>query len=699
MSGLRKLLVALAIGLGAALIALGAARLPFVKTVELKSYDWRMRATADPSKARDDIVLVDIDEQSIRALAPYFGRWPWPRLVHAHLLDFLARSRPKVVLYDILFGEPDRSRFTIGDDQWTGEQSDSELAASAKKLGSVVFPGDATEEASTAATPVAKDFSPVPQSPVHQSPALPSAPWIERRPRYNPPMPALRDVSRGAGHNLLALDADGVARRCIPFVRVGDTTIPALAVEGAIEAVGLRASDVRFEADRFWLGDHLVPLAASEAPTLDGGTRVVRRLPIAYRGVWPDQRRTYRTYSFAQLFQSEEQLLAGEKADVDPGVFAGKVVIVGATAAGLYDQKAVPFAQKMSGPEIHANIVDSILSGRFITPAPRSASVLLTLGVAIGVASIAVLAGTWPGVMAALVLAAGLILGLTSLFGRGTWVPLVEPLVALTLAAFGGVIYQYVFEGREKRRVKRLFSRYVSKDVYQQLLANPDDAKLGGVRRNMSVFFSDIRGFTAVSERGSPEAIVTQLNQYFSAMVPIVFANRGTVDKFVGDMIMALYGAPLDDPDHADHAVQTALAMADELARLNSQWAADGMPTLDVGIGINTGDMVAGNLGSESIMSYTVIGDNVNLGSRLESLTRNFQTRIIISEATRAALKGQYELRPLGEVTVKGKSVPVKVFELALPDPVSRVLNTYSPLARAADKEKAAEGPSKGQES
>ena len=202
-----------------------------------------MRATADPSTARDDIVLVDIDEQSIRALAPYFGRWPWPRLVHAHLLDFLARSRPKVVLYDILFGEPDRSKFTIGDDQWTGGQSDSELVGSAKKLGSVVFVGDATEEASSAE-----------QHAVSQSPAQL---WIEPRPRYNPPMPALRDVSRGAGHNLLALDADGVARRCIPFVRVGDATIPALAVEGAIEALGLHMSDVRFDADGFWLADRL----------------------------------------------------------------------------------------------------------------------------------------------------------------------------------------------------------------------------------------------------------------------------------------------------------------------------------------------------------------------------------------------------------------------------------------------------------
>jgi adenylate cyclase len=306
---------------------------------------------------------------------------------------------------------------------------------------------------------------------------------------------------------------------------------------------------------------------------------------------------------------------------------------------------------------------------------------------------VTVLIGPWAGSITAGVVAAALIAGLTMLFARGTWVPMVDPLVAVVISTFGGVAYQYAVEGREKRRVKRLFSRYVSKDVYQQLVDNPEDARLGGNRRHMTVLFSDIRGFTAVSERGQPEAIVTQLNQYFSAMVPIVFANKGTIDKFVGDMIMALYGAPLEDPDHADHAVGTALAMTEELARLNNQWAADGMPPLDIGIGINTGDMVAGNLGSESIMSYTVIGDNVNLGSRLESLTRSFQTRVIVSDATRQALKQTYDLRPLGEVTVKGKSVPVQVYEVRLPSAVSDVLNAYSPLTPPADKEKAASTP------
>jgi adenylate cyclase len=301
--------------------------------------------------------------------------------------------------------------------------------------------------------------------------------------------------------------------------------------------------------------------------------------------------------------------------------------------------------------------------------------------------------GPWVGTIVAVVDATLLIALVTFAFGRGTWAPMVEPLAAVALATFGGVAYQYAVEGREKRRVKRIFSRYVSKDVYQQLLDNPEDVRLGGNRRHMTVLFSDIRGFTAVSERGQPEAIVAQLNQYFSAMVPIVFAHKGTIDKFVGDMIMALYGAPLEDPDHADHAVQTALAMTAELARLNGRWTADGLPPIDIGIGINTGDMVAGNLGSESIMSYTVIGDNVNLGSRLESLTRNFQTRVIISDATRQALKQAYDLHPLGEVTVKGKAVPVQVYEVRLPSAVSDVLNAYSPLAPAADKGKAASSP------
>ena len=224
--------------------------------------------------------------------------------------------------------------------------------------------------------------------------------------------------------------------------------------------------------------------------------------------------------------------------------------------------------------------------------------------------------------------------------------------------------YQYFHEGREKRKMKKLFGQYVSRDVYAQLVSNPGLARLGGQRREMTVLFSDIRGFTTVSEHGQPEEIVHLLNEYFTRMVDIVFHHKGTVDKFVGDMVMALFSAPLDDSMHADHAVETALDMLEELRRLNEKWAAEGRPTIDIGIGINTGPMIAGNIGSEQIMSYTVIGDAVNLGSRLESLNKQYGTRIIISDATRARLTGQFEFKPLGDVVVKGKSQPVAIFEV-----------------------------------
>jgi adenylate cyclase len=240
---------------------------------------------------------------------------------------------------------------------------------------------------------------------------------------------------------------------------------------------------------------------------------------------------------------------------------------------------------------------------------------------------------------------------------------------------FGGVGYQYFVEGREKRKMKRLFGQYVSKDVYDQLVNNPALARLGGQRRQMTVLFSDIRGFTSHSEKGEPEDIVQTLNEYFTRMVDIVFKHKGTLDKFVGDMVMALFGAPLDDVDHAEHAVDAAIEMIVELNRLNEQWTAKGRPALDIGIGISTGPMIAGNIGSEAIMSYTVIGDTVNLGSRLESLNKQYNTRIIISDATLAALPDRYIFRPLGDVVVKGKTRPVAIFEVVGP----ALENTSSP--------------------
>ena len=655
---MKKSLAAFALGLLSAVLALAIGRLDFVHTVELKTYDLRMRMTADPASARTDVVLVAIDEDSLRRLEPIVGRWPWPRLVHAQLLNYLARGPARVVGYDVLFTERDLKSFDIEGDEWTGRESDAALADATAQSGRVIHMADA------AAQPMEGEQAPANEA-AGSGAGFRLEHGVETRPLVRWPYDELARGSHSIAHNFFVVDHDGPLRRFAPFVEAGGTYLPSLGVAAALAALRIAPEEVRLAPDGLWLRDRHLPVIEAEIPSFYGERRRSHRTLIRYRGgVMADGRSTYREYSFYTLFYSEQQLLAGLAPSVDPSAFRDKVVMVGTTAPALHDVFSNPFGDNMSGAQVHAAVTDDILSGRTLRQASWVSSAAITAASAMALAFAAVYLGPWISMGLAVSGAAGLAMVLTAMFGRGLWLGMVEPIVAVALASFGGVTYQYVVEGREKRRVKALFSRYVSPDIYARLLRNPGVARLGGERRAMSVLFSDIRGFTSVSERGQPEDILAQLNDYFSRMVPIVFAHKGTIDKFVGDMIMALFGAPVDDEEHADHAVQAAMAMVRELEVLNQQWRLAGRPPLDIGIGINSGDMVAGNVGSESIMSYTVIGDQVNLGARLESLNKEYGTRILVSDATRVLLRGSYELRALGSVTVKGKSRAVDIYEV-----------------------------------
>jgi adenylate cyclase len=497
---------------------------------------------------------------------------------------------------------------------------------------------------------------------------------VERRSVF-PPFAALAGSASGLGHNLFILDADGPIRHAVPFVRSHHRVLPSLGVAAALRVAGIAPADVRMDGARLRLGPHAYPLSSRRVKSAGGVIEYLWGL-IDFRGpaVLGDLKSTtYPTYTFFDLLMSEEQILANEKPKVDPSVFRDKIVFVGVTASGLFDVFETPFASgKMSGMQIHAAVADDILSGRFMGQPSDGVRVATVIAAGLIVGVVATMMPAWWATAVALVFLAIGGWSATYLLANGHWFNLSQPVLASSLALFGGVAYQYFVEGREKRKMKRLFGQYVSKDVYEQLVANPALARLGGQRRDMTVLFSDIRGFTTVTERGQPEEIVGMLNEYFTRMVALVFERKGTLDKFVGDMVMALFGAPLDDPLHADHAVEAALDMIDELGRLNERWKAEGrFAELDIGIGINTGPMIAGNIGSEAIMSYTVIGDAVNLGSRLESLNKHYGTRIIISEATRARLIGRYQFKPLGDVVVKGKTQPVAIFEVVGREPVT----------------------------
>lgn len=314
---ISKVVAGLGLGLGAAAIALLAGLVPFVRTIELKSYDWRMRATSDPARAREDIVIVGIDDRSIRALEPVVGRWPWPRLVHAQLLNFLARAKPRAVVYDILFTESDRTRFFVQDEEWTGEESDAALAEATERLGVVVHAADAAADTGTSAA--------IPSD-------LPGGSYrvagSEPRPVWALPFASLLSASRAVGHNLVVLDPDGPLRRYVPFAAAGNVAVPALGIAGAVQALGVAPDQVRMGRNALYIGERRLPLVEDRVPDWDGGSRTVSRLLVSYPGVWPDGRQTYRTYSFYELFYAEQQLLAGEAPVVSPDAFDGRVVVV-----------------------------------------------------------------------------------------------------------------------------------------------------------------------------------------------------------------------------------------------------------------------------------------------------------------------------------------------------------------------------------
>ena len=672
---LRKLAAGLGLGALAALIVLGlAASTDLLERQERTAYDWRMRLAVRPESVNKDIVLVEINDSTIRELAQYFGRWPWPRMAIAFIVDYLHRAPAKVVAIDVSLPERDKVlKYDIDGDEWSGYQSDRRLADAVQEAGNVIMLADAVYEG-LASGEQDKEAATWKGSGYPGDLAVP-------RPLVLAPFQMLTDASSGLGHNFLTLDEDGPARRMAPFIMHDGKVLPSLGVAAALRAGGFTPADVSAEGPFLRLRDRYVPILRQNVNGIDQHTMLINyKAPALVKGASGALERPYPSYEFRHLFRAEQELLTGQKPIVDPAVFKDKIVFIGFTASGLLDAFGTPLANDenglMPGIQLHASMADSILANRFIKPATTRSRLATIFIAALTIGMLSAFLPFTTAAGASLAILGGWTWFTVDAFQKGLWLNMVQPLAVGGLALFFGTAYQYFVEGKEKRKVAKLFGRYVSRDVYSQLMANPEQAELGGNRREMTVLFSDIRGFTTVTERGNPEELVSQLNEYFSRMVEIVFRNKGTVDKFVGDMVMALFSAPLDDPEHANHAVQAAVEMVKELGELNRAWVAKGMTPLDIGIGVNSGDMIAGNIGSSSIMSYTVIGDNVNLGARLESLNKDYKTRIIISDATRARLTGEFDIRPLGDVVVKGKSKAVQIFEVKVPTPLVEVQTT-----------------------
>jgi len=577
-----------------------------------------------PPQPPSDVVIIAIDDESLRA--DRLGRFPWSRGVYADLLRRL--STAEVVAFDVLFTEPDRYE----------PEADARLARAIRGHGRVVL--GAYKRVKSEYT--GQDSAKMPGYPMSEGGP---GPLQTIQPlNFTPPIPSLADAAAGIGYVDIEPDADGVYRRVLPLRAGYDGSIyPHFATEIARVATAT-------------LPEQIVRQAPRGQVTLAGRPGYLNRdgaLLINYCGPTG----TIRQYSFWEVIDG--QMPASD--------FADKIVLVGATAPGLYDIRYAPYRSDnrfFLGVETNANIVNSLLHMPPLTDASQTVVWLLFAAILGAVAGWSVWTSgeTMGPIIGVLIL--GLV-ALPSFFVVFYCLDQVLPYGAIVLAAalpVGIGIYERL--GAERRMIRSQFAVYVSPDVLQMLMKDPEIIRRGQ-RREITLLFSDVRGSTALSENTSPEVWLAQLNEYMSYMTQVIFAYDGYLDKFMGDGIMAAWNAFGLQNNHAELAVRAALAMLERLEGLRDYWEqADNRAPFRIGIGLHTGEAVMGDAGSDQRRQYTAIGDTVNTAARLEAMNKELGTTLIITEATAQRVKDLFELRPIGEVAVRGRSQSVFVYEV-----------------------------------
>ncbi len=626
----RKVAAGVLITLLAWGLTLGLAVTGILTPYTLKTLDLLFRATPLPP-ASPQVVVVTVDQPDLDFFEKQGISWPWPRQLYAPIIEFCQRGQARAVIFDILCTEA--SVYGADDDQ--------RLAKAISTSGRVVLPFSLTRE-------VKKDNSQIKEVLTRASLpfAGPPPPGLTLYRGVTAPIPPLLNAAATLGNVECGPDSDGIYRR-IPLVgSFQDRFLPILTFAAFchFQAPG----KWRFEGGSLVRGDYRVPLDHEG------------RLLLKFRG----PSRSHKRLSAANVIQSEVRLQHGKPPFYKPEDLAGKWVLVGVTAPGLLDLKPSPMAPVYPGVELHATLLDNLLQGDFLQPAPVWLIWLWALVLAGGVTLAVLFSPRLWATLATLVLLLAVHLGVSFLAFRASWwVDPVVPGVALGFAFALAAAYSYATEGRQKQAIRLMFAQYMSEKVITHLMAHPERLKLGGERRRVTLFFSDLAGFTSLSERLSPEEVVSLLNDYLSRMTDIILEEEGTVDKFEGDAIMAFWGAPLAQEDQGLRACRAALRQQAALGELNQRFADMGLPPLATRIGLHSGDAVVGNLGSQKRFDYTVIGDTVNLASRLEGLNKFYGTSILASETTVAACGDGVEFREVDWVAVKGKETPVAVYQ------------------------------------
>lgn len=638
----------------------------FLQFMELKTLDLRMKSRGK-QKPGGETVIATVDEKSVAEI----GRWPWPRSTIAKLVDILNAYGAKAVGFDIVFAEPDQnsslktiktltqeakekgirnsSVYRMLQKEQSLADTDAALAKSIKKAGIVttgyffhIGKADVIHLSEKQRETAMENIAGSRYQMVQTDPNL-NEDMMIRAYAAESNIKEISAAAQSSGYFNAYPDEDGVIRWSPLVTKMGDDYYHSLPI-----GMLLQYLDWPMLTLKLGQGVELIKLDTVEIPTDESG-----RMLINYMG----PPKTFPHYSITDILHKR----------LPPELFKDKIVLVGVTAIGVYDLRVTPFSPVYPGVEIHANVIDNILHHNFLKHSiwTKGLDVLsiVCFGLVMGLAVPRLKAVQ--GILLCLGLLVVFAIANTFIFiYYNVWMNLIYPTLTMMTVYLGITVYRYVTEEREKKKIRGAFQYYLTASVINEMLKDPSKLKLGGDKKDLTVLFSDIRGFTTVSEKLTPEELVHLLNEYLTAMTDIVFKYDGLLDKYMGDAIMAVYGAPLDQPDHPLRACRTALDMIDALKKLQGKWSAEGRPVLNIGVGINSGAMVVGNMGSEMRFDYTVMGDSVNLGSRLEGINKEYGTNIVISEFTYTAVKDALLCRELDSVRVKGKKLPVKIYEL-----------------------------------
>ncbi len=636
-----------------------------LKRLELSTIDFRFRLRGPLPSATEStkVIIVEISEESFKSLP---DRYPWPHSYYAHLVKNLKRAGALAVGFDLVF------------DQYNAKDSTgyNQFRDIIKETGFVVVAGKIKPTSDEYTVRTAEE-------------------------NYNNIF-FTADSSIGIV-NVLG-DDDGIQRRYVPFYydRTTERRVPSFGF-AVLNKVFNRApfNVAKVTPKEFLFEDRHIP----------------RYDPISYLINYYGPNRTYLHIKFADVLDSHEFTTVEEKASGeeintfdDPdipgylydGTFKNKVVLIGSTMPEDHDMFAVPMAKGkragdnlMYGVEVHANAIQNVLDGNFLLNEPRWVDILAILFCC----SLTFFATTiikeikfryqilseLSSATFAIVELGVIFFASVKLFSNYNYVATItNPGFGVVIGYFGATVYNFIAERKQKAMIKGMFSLYVNPTVVNELITHPEKMRLGGERKELTVLFSDIEGFTSISEQSTPETLVPLLNEYLTEMTSIIFKNAGTLDKYIGDAVMAFWGAPIHQDNHAINACKAALEMIEVLKPMREKWKSEGRPAINIRIGLSTGDMIVGNMGGKERFDYTVIGDTVNLGSRLESANKQYHTRIMMSEQTYKRTEGKVVGRELDMIIVVGKTEPIKVFELIalsdakLSDDDERFLELYA---------------------